>query len=236
MSWVLDHSDAEGTDRLVLLSLANHAGQAPKGGAWESWPGVATIQREANLRRTRTVQESLARLEGEGVIVRVINGAPDNRIRYDRRPNLYRIVIPDGVPSSVTPHGHGVPSHAERGAVSRHHGVPSDGTQTVIEPSVEPNTRITASDADVTAAFDDWWQGWPKKVSKGAARTAFKKALKVTDLETLTTARDAYARLVRSRPDGMKFCKHASTWLNQECWDDEYPDDEPFDGGEQVVY
>lgn len=168
IAWVFDHSEATGTDRLVLLSLANHAGRAPESGAWESWPGIETIRREARLARTRTVQESLQRMEGAGLIERVINGAPDARIRGNRRPNLYRILIADGVtpdsapsdasrgdakqhPSGVTgdgiPEGSrgdasrhlGVPPRASRGAASRHLGVPRDGTQTVIEPSVEPS-------------------------------------------------------------------------------------------------
>jgi hypothetical protein len=134
MAWVLEHSTAKGTDRLVLLSLANHAGKEPVNGAWEAWPGVATIAREAGLDRTRTVQESLARLEAQGAIQRLINGAPDHRIRVDRRPNLYRI---HGVTPSVTPalegaERHDAPAHPatpERGDVPASNGVtPRDRT------------------------------------------------------------------------------------------------------------
>lgn len=92
VSWVLESSPVRGTDRLVLISLANHAGTSPVNGAWESWPGVDTIAREAGLDRTRTVQESLSRLVSDGAVERIINGAPDDRIRGDRRPNLYRIL------------------------------------------------------------------------------------------------------------------------------------------------
>lgn len=129
MAWVFEHSDAEGTDRLVLLSIANHAGASPVDGAWEAYPGIERIRQEARLSRSRTVQESLARLEAQGRVERVINGAPDSRIRADKRPNLYRILTePRG---DVSRH----PDEPERGDASRHHGVPSHGTQTISEPS-----------------------------------------------------------------------------------------------------
>jgi hypothetical protein len=111
VGWVLDHSPAHGTDRLVLISIANHAGTSPVDGAWEAWPGVETIAREAGLDRVRTVQEAMARLVDAGYLERVLNGAPDDRIRGDRRTNLYR--IPTRPPGDAAPHpvdGHGVTS------------------------------------------------------------------------------------------------------------------------------
>lgn len=146
IGWVLDFSPTRGTDRLVLIALANHAGKSPVDGAWESYPGVDTIAREANVSRLRTVQEALARLEAEGHIQRIINGAPDLRIRPDRRPNLYRILIHqrgDGSrhPELSTGVTDGGTPQISRGAASRQNGVPhrdtngvtDHGTQTVIK-------------------------------------------------------------------------------------------------------
>jgi hypothetical protein len=107
VGWVLDHSPARGTDRLVLISIANHAGTSPVDGAWEAWPGVDTIAREAGLDRARTVQEAMARLIDAGHLERVLNGAPDDRIRGDRRPNLYR--IPTRPRGDAAPH----PAHVD---------------------------------------------------------------------------------------------------------------------------
>lgn len=121
VSWVLESSPARGTDRLVLISLANHAGTSPVNGAWESWPGVDTIAREAGLDRTRTVQESLSRLITGGSVERVINGAPDDRIRGDRRPNLYRLLTRGDV--SAHPANDG-PFENE----NESHGMTGDGT------------------------------------------------------------------------------------------------------------
>lgn len=72
--------------------------------------------------------------------------------------------------------------------------------------------------------FAEWYQGYPRKSSRGAARTAFAKALKKADLETLTRGRDLLVAKVRAEGTEPRYIKHASTWLNQECWDDDYGD------------
>lgn len=241
ISWVLDHSKSTGNDRCVLIALANRFdAQHPE----RCYPSIETISKEANVSKS-TALRCITSLVEMGELIRHKHAGP-RPAGARRELNLYVIPAlsswsPKGCQPDTLSEAKGVKSDAERVST-----VTPDSTE---EPTVEIHRATsdlslvqetlvaeTAKDSDVTAAFDEWWQGWPKKVSKGAARTAFKKALKVTDIETLTTARDAYARLVRSRPDGMKFCKHASTWLNQECWEDEYPDDEPFDAGDQVVY
>jgi hypothetical protein len=160
MAWVLEHSDAKGTDRLVLLSLANHAGKEPVNGAWEAWPGVATIAREAGLDRPRTVQESLARLVAAGALERVVNGAPDRRIRPDRRPNLYRI---NGVTPSDTPVSGGgvrgdVPAHPDsgsRGDASQQNGVTPHDRTGCRQASPKPSVNRQRTGADLYWAWDD---------------------------------------------------------------------------------
>lgn len=144
MGWVLDHSPAKGTDRLVLLSIANHAGKSPVDGAWEAWPGIETIQREAALDRQRTVNDALARLTSNEDVERVVNGAPDERIRKDRRPNLYRILLKNGVTCGDTRCSWcGVTSDVERGDVSRPDGVTfRDGTG-CRPASGEPSLNLT---------------------------------------------------------------------------------------------
>lgn len=150
LSWVLDHSPAKGSDRLVMISLANHAGQLVTDNptdprpAFEAWPGVATIAREARLDRPRTVNDALARLVRDGAVVRIVNGAPDARIRGDRRPNLYRVLVENGVPCGVTRCGWcGMTPNAPRDDARRHDGVTLGDTtgcrETSPEPSLEPS-------------------------------------------------------------------------------------------------
>ena len=83
---VLHHSNATGTDKLVLLGIANHAGD---GGAW---PSVATLARYANATE-RTVQRSLSRLVelGELVVHKQAGGTHD--MQDWQRPNRYDVVV-----------------------------------------------------------------------------------------------------------------------------------------------
>src|SRR5690606_5588060 len=89
--------------------------------------------------------------------------------------------------------------------------------------SIEELKRKEGGD-DPDTLFDEWYREYPKKSSKGAARVAFKSALKKADLETLTRGRDLYVAKLKMDKTEKNFIKHASTWLNQECWDDDYGD------------
>lgn len=87
-----------------------------------------------------------------------------------------------------------------------------------------PSLKKTPS-TDVDEAFDSWWSHYPKKVDKGAARKAFKTALKKTDLNTLTAAADLYAKTADPR-----YFKHPATWLNAESWANQEADPRPVAG------
>ena len=67
--------------------------------------------------------------------------------------------------------------------------------------------------------FLSFWQKYPRKVGKGAARKAYRNACK------RATPEEIAAGLTRYKPDP-QFTKHASTWLNADCWLDE-PDKKP---------
>jgi hypothetical protein len=64
--------------------------------------------------------------------------------------------------------------------------------------------------------FDAWWQGYPEKVGKGAARKAFDRALLKTSLDQLTAGLERYKQ---HKPVDRPWCNPA-TWLNEERWND----------------
>lgn len=66
--------------------------------------------------------------------------------------------------------------------------------------------------------FNLFWRAYPRRISKGAARDAFTKAIRKTTLDTML---QAIADYIRFKPERIDF-KHPATWLNQECWDDEW--------------
>ena len=69
--------------------------------------------------------------------------------------------------------------------------------------------------------FDDFWTAFPRKIAKGAARRAFKTALKKTTPETLVDGARRYARDRAGKDD--QYTKHPASWLNGECWEDAVP-------------
>jgi hypothetical protein len=83
--------------------------------------------------------------------------------------------------------------------------------------SVQERTR-----QEDNTAFDEFWQSYPKRVDKGAARKAWAKAMKgKTSPATIIAATKEYA--AERRGQDAKFTKHPATWLNAESWLNERP-------------
>ncbi len=87
----------------------------------------------------------------------------------------------------------------------------------VIRPPKNTNLKNTNDKNTnlIETAFDEFWDSYPLKKDKGAARRAFKTATKKTDLETLLDAARAY----RDDPNRENpFTKYPASWLNAEAW------------------
>lgn len=67
--------------------------------------------------------------------------------------------------------------------------------------------------------FDRFYEIYPRKIGKGAAKTAFAKAIKKKPAQLIIEAAHEY--LVACKGKDKKFIPHPATWLNQERWDDE---------------
>ena len=70
------------------------------------------------------------------------------------------------------------------------------------------------------STFAQFWEIYPRKVGKGAARKAFAKACKRAEAQCII---DALKEQVES-PHAFtepKYSPHASTWLNRDGWEDE---------------
>ena len=68
-------------------------------------------------------------------------------------------------------------------------------------------------------AFDVFWESYPKKVGKEAARKAFAKVK--MPVETLVAAVEAQKRGEQWTRDGGQYIPNPTTWLNQGRWEDE---------------
>lgn len=79
--------------------------------------------------------------------------------------------------------------------------------------TTEDNKQNIYSDS-----FEKFWSVVPNKDAKKAAATAFKKAIKLISIDDLIIAYEAYIQLCNSQ---QRYKKNPSTWLNQECWNDD---------------
>jgi len=69
--------------------------------------------------------------------------------------------------------------------------------------------------------FAAFWQAYPRKIGKGAARTAFDRARKLADANDIIKAAMVYSRHCQEMQTEPKYIPHATTWLNQERWEDD---------------
>lgn len=162
---VFHHSRATGTEKVVLIGIANHDGDAG------SWPSIGTLAKYARVTE-RSVQKAIKALQLLGEIRVHTQAGGDHRTRGGYRTNRYEILLrcPDTCDRSsrhrcagddqvepqargvahVTPHDPGgvtpaspltgvahVTPHQGRGVS---HASPSGVSPTTPEPSLEPTS------------------------------------------------------------------------------------------------
>ena len=210
MALVLNHSRARGTDKVVLLGIANHDGD---GGAW---PSLATLARYANVDE-RSVRRSIASLVALGELAVEVNAGGTGATRGDRRPNLYRILVTadGGTPASSRDGADGRTPTSLRGDAYVTHG----RTPTSPEPSIEPSDNrpppLTPPDG-----FAEFWAAYPRRAGRRAAEAAWTRAVaRAKVAPAVIVAAAAAYRDDPNREDA--YTAHPATWLNQDRWDDE---------------
>lgn len=72
-----------------------------------------------------------------------------------------------------------------------------------------------------TPLFSAFWQAYPRRIGKGAARVAFERATKFADANDLIQAAIKFAEHCQETGKEPQFIPHPSTWLNQERWEDD---------------
>ena len=70
--------------------------------------------------------------------------------------------------------------------------------------------------------FDEFWQLYPNKKEKKKAKEKFIKILKTTEFDVIMNGLKNYLEYIQFKKLEDKYIKHPTTWLNGECWNDEY--------------
>ena len=172
------------------------------------------------------------------------DGRPDNNVHSaDSRPDKYvrsaegRPDIsarPEPAPEEQT--GHFCPSDRTFLSMQTGHICPpislKDLSEDLFEGDISPPTSSGARQprrgaGKAESRFEEFYAAFPRKVSKGAARKAWAKAVRLAEPATIIAGAERYAR-ERSGEDP-RFTKHPATWLNAEAWHDE-PAPQPVAG------
>lgn len=160
LALVLHHSRAKGTDKLILVGIANHDGD---GGAW---PAVKTLARYAHVDES-TVRRSLRRLESLGELLTHTQAGGPSGIPEWQRPNRYEVLIACPATCDRTKHHREIPlpiapsdlwitggastpggrAHAPGGSAPTR---PAPLASTRPEPSIEPSEKAGVVVEDVT--------------------------------------------------------------------------------------
>jgi hypothetical protein len=109
--------------------------------------------------------------------------------------------------------------------------IPPKGEERVkIHPSWTDDGSGKVTMVDAIEAFESYWSLYPRKTNKSGARVKFIAMLrKGTEHEAFDRGFDAYLRYCGERNEP-QFVAHFSTWLHQERWNDEHPEESKGNG------
>ena len=150
---------------------------------------------------SKQIRSSLDRLEAEGLIV----SGSFNVSAYDRT-KWYS-------PSGKTD----LPSMANEIAQK---GEPIP----VSKPVSKPDDKHSCANY----GFDEFWERYPRRIGKAAARKAYSKALKAGTHDDIMFGLSQQMPSLASREQ--QYIPHPSTWLTQERWNDEPDHNAPRNG------
>ena len=156
-----------------------------------AWPSIATLARYANSSE-RSIKRDLQYLQELGEITVEINGS-DFGGQY--KTNKYWIIL-----SGVT------------GQVSRGDRLGNSGVTDVAHKPLK-ETYI-----NLYAHFDEFWNVFPRKVSKRAALKAFESALARATHDEILAGAIRFANDPNLPP--AEFIPYPTTWLNGDRWGD----------------
>ena len=224
MTWVWDHSQAGGTDRLVLLAIAD---SADHDGA-NAWPSVSTIARKCQVSE-RTVQRSIRSLVDLRELAVEDQAGGTAQSRADRRPNRYRVLI-DGVTErhpetdGVTPGADGVTTRVERGDTGDADGVTIVSPEPPRDPSIDPSkTRPSSSpggDVDPAVGFEVFWSAYPRRNGKRVGKAKALAKWKTLSLEHKRAAYRACQHYAAAIASGATIARDPERFLANSYFED----------------
>ena len=203
-SWAWSLTIEPSAKKFVLVALADFADEASS-----CYPGQSTLAAMTG-QSVESVRRHVKALEEDGWLTR------EQRRRADGSRTSDRYVLAVNLTGSTTgqsaPH---LPVNLPEptGQIDR--------ARTGKKNQLEEPTSSAEAERSVDELFERWYALYPRKVSKGAARRAYRAAVKKVDPSTLMAAlSEQLGELsMQNRPEG-DFRPYPATWLNGEKWAD----------------
>lgn len=203
----------EPSHKLVFLAICDHANDDGV-----CWPSMARIAKKCCLsdRQTRRIVRIL---EKRGLLLtQQSEGHSSNRYLVQFPTRTPMTGLDDKEPGHTGPTTRTPMTGDPDIAMSDKSSVTINRT---IIPPIVPQGDVNAAskqDQDVESLYSLY----PRKIGKGSALKAIRKALKSTDAEVLREAVGAYAEAVGRWPkEERQFVPHPSTWFNSRRWEDD---------------
>jgi len=211
-TWAWKQPTRSSGQRLVLLALADHASCHDDEEGFTCWPKIATISEMAGIGDS-TVRAHIDALCDDGLLKKV-----ERRVYGTRAgPNIYRLPVER---RSKTAGGAAVKTAG--GAA-----VKTAGGQAVIptpEPlQGEPLSREVEIVPEWEVFFNHFWDAYPRKVGKPAAKRAMKAKYTEAGRRWMADGTMAWADYWAGSKTDEQFIPHPSTFLNQERYNDTPP-------------
>ncbi len=201
MNAVFKHSQSKGAARLVLLALADEAGDEGYVTAYKRSQSHIASKANVDMSSVARVAKSLVEL-GELEILKGGKG---------RASTDYRIILPGiGTPQDKGSESSGsVPSPLTVSGQT-----PQDKGSIIpllpVDPPVSPK--------DMAGTFEEFWSVYPRREKPATARKAWAGAIKKVSPDQIIRAAERY----RDDPNREKaYTQHPASWLNAESWADD---------------
>lgn len=217
------------TIALLLADCANNQD-------WRCWPSQEVLAARAEL-SLRTVNSILSEFEAEGIIRRSHRYSATTGHRLSDDIWLSPEAIMALPPTCNSPHQSTEPTvsappptcnppraYVQLTAESEDH---SFSQETPVEtPSSLPSSGVTpVTPSTPDQDFEFFWSLYPRRKEKAAARKKWDQLIKAgASPDAIIAGVRLYA--AEKAGEDPQFIKHATTWLNKGCWEDE-PDPTP---------
>jgi len=201
--WILD-SDFSPSAVVVFLTLARFANRRSR----TCYPSKETIVARSGL-SPNTVSRSLAELKAKGAVTskrRNRNGLPTSNVYVLHMVGPFGQPVEDANSDFDDGEDALIPNSAAL--------IPISGIR------IRQGNQTKERDISLTdSRFDEFWDAYPRRISKGSAKKAWQKAIQKTEPDEIIRAAKRFAELREG--EDPRYTPHPATWLNGERWSDQ---------------